>query len=56
MSLLKLPPYGGRWLCAAVENRGVELLRLDILTLFTLPMYYLLFWGLYIALKRTNET
>ena len=36
-------------------NRMVGLLRLDILTLFTLPLYYLLFLGLYAALKRTNE-
>lgn len=37
------------------DNRLVGLLRLDILTLFTLPLYYLLFLGLYTALKRTNE-
>ena len=37
------------------ENRVMGLLRLDILTLFTLPLYYLLFLGLYAALKRANE-
>ncbi len=37
------------------ENRVVGLLRLDILTLFTLPLYYLLFLGLYAALRRTSE-
>ena len=37
------------------ENRMAGLLRLDILTLFTLPLYYLLFFGLYGALRRTNE-
>ncbi|HNT78626.1 MAG TPA: hypothetical protein PKH77_26755 [Anaerolineae bacterium] len=31
------------------------LLRLGILTLLTLPLYYLLFLGLYSALRQTNE-
>lgn len=36
------------------ENRLNGLLRLDILTVFILPLYYLLFFSLYVALKKTN--
>jgi hypothetical protein len=36
------------------ENRLAGLLRLDILTVFMMPLYYLLFLGLYIALKKSN--
>lgn len=36
------------------ENRFYGLLRLDILTIFFMPLYYLLFYSLYIALKNTN--
>jgi len=36
------------------ENRLVGLLRLDVLTIFAMPLYYLLILGLYIALKRTQ--
>lgn len=37
------------------ENRLVGLLRLDILTIFAMPMYYLLFLALYAALKKTHR-
>jgi hypothetical protein len=36
------------------DNRLLRLLRLDILTVFVMPLYYLLFYSLYIALKKTN--
>jgi len=36
------------------ENRLTGILRLDVLTVFIMPFYYLLFLGLYIALKKSN--
>ncbi len=36
-------------------NKLEGLLRLDILTVFLIPLYYLLFYSIYIALKRTNN-
>jgi hypothetical protein len=36
------------------NNRIVGLLRLDLLTVFVMPLYYLLFLGIYVALRRTN--
>ena len=36
------------------ENRLAGILRLDILTVFIMPLYYLLFLGFYIALKKSN--
>ena len=36
------------------ENRLAGLLRLDVLTVFIMPFYYLLFLGLYIALRKSN--
>lgn len=36
------------------ENRLSGLLRLDILTVFILPLYYLLFYSIYYALKKTE--
>jgi hypothetical protein len=38
------------------ENRMNGLLRLDILTMFVMPFYYVLFYALYTALKNTNYT
>jgi hypothetical protein len=37
------------------ENRLVGLLRLDVLTILVMPMYYLIFLGLYGALKKTDS-
>lgn len=34
------------------ENKFLGLLRLDILTVFTMPLYYVLFYSIYIALKN----
>jgi hypothetical protein len=36
------------------ENRLIALLRLDILTLFVLPFYYVILLDIYVALRRTN--
>jgi hypothetical protein len=38
------------------HHRAVGLLRLDLPTIAVLPLYYLLFLGLYAALRRTNRT
>ncbi len=37
------------------ENRLVGLLRLDVLTILVIPLYYLLFLGIYAGLKNTNS-
>lgn len=37
------------------ENRLFGLLRLDILTVLIMPVYYILFYGMYLALKKANE-
>jgi hypothetical protein len=36
------------------ENRLLGMLRLDILTLLIVPLYYLIFLGIYAALKKTH--
>ena len=38
------------------QHRLVGLLRLDALTTLLMPLYYLLFLGFYIALRKTHET
>lgn len=37
------------------ENRFNGLLQLDILTVFVMPLYYLLFYSIYLALKNSNN-
>jgi hypothetical protein len=37
------------------ENKLHGLLRLDLLTVFIMPLYYLFFYSIYLALKRTNH-
>ena len=37
------------------ENKLVGLLRLDILTVLFIPLYYVLFAGLYFSLKESNQ-
>ncbi len=37
------------------ENKLFGLLRLDILTVFIMPLYYLLFYSIYKALKKPNN-
>jgi hypothetical protein len=36
-------------------NKLQGLMRLDILTVFIMPLYYLLFYSIYLALKRANH-
>jgi hypothetical protein len=38
------------------DNKLTGLLRLDILTIFVMPLYYLLFYSLYIALKDSDRS
>jgi hypothetical protein len=38
------------------ENRLAGLLRLDVLSVLVMPLYYLLFLGLYAALKKTHNS
>jgi hypothetical protein len=54
--LFGVPPSTAAECFAMLQNnRIVGLLRLDILTVFVyMPLCYLLFLGIYIALKRTN--
>jgi hypothetical protein len=37
------------------QNRLNGLLRLDILTVFVMPLYYLLFYSIYQALRKSNQ-
>jgi hypothetical protein len=37
------------------ENRFYGLLRLDALTVFVMPLYYILFFGLYLAMKGASN-
>ena len=37
------------------ENKFYGLLRLDLLTSFIMPLYFILFYSLYVALKKTNQ-
>ncbi len=37
------------------ENKFYGLLRLDILTVFIMPLYYILFYSVYTALKKTRN-
>src|SRR4030043_1195855 len=38
------------------DNKLSGLLRLDILTVFVMPLYYLLFYSLYISLKDSDKS
>lgn len=37
------------------ESRLIGLIRLDILTVFVMPLYYLLFYSIYLAIKKENR-
>ncbi len=37
------------------ENKLAGLLRLDILTVFTMPLYYIIFFSIYFAIKRSDQ-
>src|SRR5687768_11913668 len=47
------PPVTIEECCSMLnENKLYGLLRLDILTVFIMPLYYLLFYGIYVALRK----
>ena len=48
------PESAGEAFKMLTGNRLIALLRLDVLTVLIMPLYYLLFLGLYIALKKTH--
>ncbi len=55
MGILGMPPVAAADVFAMLQaNRFTGLLRLDLLTVFVMPLYYLLFLGLYAALKKTH--
>jgi hypothetical protein len=55
MTIIGGPPdYVEQCFTMLQENRLQGLLRLDILTVFIVPFYYLLFFSLFIALKKTD--
>jgi hypothetical protein len=57
MSLIGGPPLTARESFSILqENIFKGLLRLDLLTVFVIPLYYVLFFSLYIVLKETNPT
>jgi hypothetical protein len=57
MSIIGVPPETIEQTFSMLQaNRLHGLLRLDILTVFIFPLYYLLFYSLYIALYKTDHT
>jgi hypothetical protein len=55
MIVLRPPPEAVEEVFAMLQaNELVGLLRLDLLTVVCVPLYYLLFLALYIPLRRTN--
>jgi len=56
MSFIGGPPESIEQTFSLIQkNRLTGLLRLDILTVFVMPLYYILFYGLFIALKNINH-
>jgi hypothetical protein len=56
MAWLGTPPESAEECFIMLNQNKLEgLLRLDILTVFIIPLYYLLFLGIYYALKETNK-
>ena len=57
MSLIGGPPETIEQTYSILQNNKLTgLLRLDILTVFVMPLYYLLFYSLFVALKNTNHS
>jgi hypothetical protein len=55
MSLLGLPPESIEQIFVMLQDNILSgLLRLDILTVFVMPFYYLLFYSLFVALKDSD--
>lgn len=56
MSLIGGPPESIDQTFSILQgNKLSGLLRLDILTVFVMPLYYLLFYSLFVALKNTDH-
>jgi hypothetical protein len=54
--LLGSPPETiEQYFAMIAENKLKGLLRLDLLTVLIMPLYYLIFYGLFVALKKTNH-
>jgi len=57
MTLLGMPPTTAEEAFSLLQdNRLVGLIRLDLLTVIAMPLYYLLYAGMSIALWRTDKT
>lgn len=57
MTLIGGPPQTIQECFAMLQESKINgLLRLDILTVFIIPLYYLLFYSLYVSLKNTDHT
>lgn len=57
MSLIGGPPLTAEESFSILQQNTLEgLLRLDLLTVFVIPLYYLLFFSLYTLLKKDNPT
>jgi hypothetical protein len=57
MTLIGGPPETIEQTFSILHNNKLNgLLRLDILTVFVMPLYYLLFYSLYIALKNSDKS
>lgn len=55
MSILGMPPTSAADVFAMLQaNKFTGLLRLDVVTVFVMPLYYLLFLSLYAVLKKTH--
>jgi hypothetical protein len=55
MSLVGGPPETIEQTFSILQDNKISgLLRLDILTVFVMPLYYLLFYSLFVALKNTD--
>ena len=56
MTLIGGPPQTIQECFAMLQQSKINgLLRLDILTVFIIPLYYLLFYSLYVSLKNTDH-
>jgi hypothetical protein len=57
MSLVGGPPETIEQTFSILQDDKLSgLLRLDIMTVFVMPLYYLLFYSLFVALKNTDHT
>jgi hypothetical protein len=56
LSILGGPPETiEQYFAMIAENKLKGLLRLDLLTVLVIPLYYFIFYGLFVVLKKTNH-